>query len=151
MAARSLRLRAAAPALLGVLAGACGTLEPGEPALPPLAVRIEPPAVYSEWFARTATCSGLTGSPQTIEWYVVPGASTFRAEGADRVGMWQRSDGRSQIVIAGAYEHHEMVVRHEMLHHLIGEAGHPTDLFEERCPLTWERWNQRGLEGASGD
>lgn len=135
-------------ALSSVLVSACGTLEPSEPALPPLAVRIEPPAVYQQWFTTTASCSGLAGNAQSIEWYVVPGAASFRAEGADRVGMWQMVDGRSQIVIAGAYERHEMVVRHEILHHLIGQSGHPRDLFEERCPLTWERWNQHLAEAS---
>ncbi len=129
--------------LLGtILILGCGTLEPSEPALPPLAVRIEAPAVYQEWFAATAACSGLSGTSQTIEWYVVPGAPSFQADGADRVGMWQRVDGKSQIVIAGAYAEHEMVVRHEILHHLLGEKGHPEKLFADQCPLTWERWQQ---------
>lgn len=138
------RARSASPAtlLLGVVLMGCGSLEPSEPALPPLAVRIEAPAVYHQWFAATSACSGLAGAPEVIEWYVVPGASTFRVDGADRVGMWQRTSGRSQIVIAGAYQHHEMVVRHEILHHLIGQAGHPAELFEERCPLTWDRWQE---------
>jgi hypothetical protein len=139
------RLKPASPAALviGVILMGCGSLEPSEPALPPLAVRIEPPVSYHQWFAATTACSGLDGTPEVVEWYVVPGAASFRVEGADRVGMWQRVNGRSQIVIAGAYQNHEMVVRHEILHHLLGQAGHPPELFEERCPLTWERWNQQ--------
>lgn len=133
-----------------MLAMGCGTLEPGEPALPPLAVRIEAPAVYQQWFAATASCSGLTGTSQTIEWYVVPDARSFLVDGADRVGMWQRVDGKSQIVIAGAYAEHEMVVRHEILHHLLGTVGHPEDLFAIRCPLTWERWHERDADSQSG-
>ncbi|MFN2317373.1 MAG: hypothetical protein ABR551_02600 [Gemmatimonadales bacterium] len=128
--------------LSSILMLGCGTLEPSEPALPPLAVRIEAPAVYQQWFAATASCSGLSGTSQTIEWYVVPGAASFRADGAERVGMWQQVGGTSQIVIAGAYAEHEMVVRHEILHHLLGEKGHPEKLFADQCPLTWERWQQ---------
>jgi hypothetical protein len=35
----------------------------------------------------------------------------------------------------------EMVVRHEMLHDLIGRPGHPAPPFGQGCPLTWETWN----------
>lgn len=144
--------RSSSPAtlLLGVVLMGCGSLEPSEPALPPLAVRIEAPAVYQQWFAATSACSGLPETAEVVEWYVVPGAASFRADGADRVGMWQRVDGRSQIVIAGAYQNHEMVVRHEILHHLIGQAGHPSELFEERCPLTWDRWQQHLAQASAG-
>jgi hypothetical protein len=34
-----------------------------------------------------------------------------------------------------------MVVRHEMLHDLIGRSGHPNPPFGEGCPLTWATWN----------
>lgn len=128
----------------------CGTLEPSEPALPPLAVRVEAPAVYQQWFAATASCSGLSGTSQTIEWYVIPGARSFQMDGADRVGMWQRVDGKSQIVIAGAYAEHEMVVRHEILHHLLGEKGHPEKLFADQCRLTWERWQEASADPQPG-
>jgi hypothetical protein len=35
----------------------------------------------------------------------------------------------------------EMVVRHEMLHDLLGRPGHPDPPFGVGCPLTWESWN----------
>jgi hypothetical protein len=34
-----------------------------------------------------------------------------------------------------------MVIRHEMLHSLIGQSGHPAEYFVERCGLTWETWS----------
>ena len=55
--------------------------------------------------------------------------------------MWARRGDPEVIIIAGNYVNHEMVVRHEMLHSLIGERGHPTEFFEQRCQLTWETWN----------
>lgn len=133
------RSRSAWP-LLGVLAAACGTTQPTEQTLPSLAVRIEAPTAYQEWFARTEACSGLAGNFQAIEWYVVPGVNSFMMDGAERAGMWQRRDGRSQIVIAGNYADHEMVVSHEILHDLLGRQGHPEEFFESRCPLTWSAW-----------
>jgi hypothetical protein len=41
----------------------------------------------------------------------------------------------------------EMVVRHEMLHDLIGMPGHPAPPFGKGCPLTWATWN-RSATGA---
>jgi hypothetical protein len=35
----------------------------------------------------------------------------------------------------------EMVVRHEMLHDLLGRPGHPDPPFGSGCPLTWATWN----------
>lgn len=131
--------------LVGVLSAAgCGGFEPTEPELPALAVRIEAPAKFQEWHAATEACSGLVSSFQAVEWYVVPDADTFVADGAARVGMWQRVGGRSQIIIAGNYLDHEMVVSHEILHHLLGREGHPSDLFVNRCQLTWDSWAARG-------
>lgn len=127
-----------------LLGGACTGFEPSAPSLPALAVRIDAPAVYRQWFEETERCSGLVSEFQTVEWYVVEGVDQFMVDGAPRVGMWQRSGGRSQIVIAGNYAGHEMVVRHELLHHLIGEEGHPKSLFEQRCQLTWESWYAGG-------
>jgi hypothetical protein len=54
--------------------------------------------------------------------------------------MWTRQGDREWIVIAGNYLQHEMVVRHEMLHSLIGSHGHPDQFFGTRCRLTWETW-----------
>jgi len=39
------------------------------------------------------------------------------------------------------------VVRHEMLHALLREPGHPDVYFTERCRLTWATWQ----EDNSGD
>ena len=80
-------------------------------------VPLEPPAVYREWWAKTQACSGLTGDFDRIRW----------------------SD--HHIFLASEWSMDEMVVRHEMLHDLIGRPGHPTPPFGRGCPLTWETWN----------
>jgi hypothetical protein len=72
---------------------------------------------------------------------VVPGVETFETDAGPKVGMWVKEGGREIIVIAGNYQNHEMVVRHEMLHSLLRGHGHPTDYFVERCHLTWESWS----------
>jgi hypothetical protein len=72
-----------------------------------------------------------------LPWETVPGTS-FTCSGNQSVGHWQ-ADHR--IWIAESYLEDEMVVRHEMLHELIGHSGHPNPPFGKGCPLTWATWN----------
>lgn len=132
------RFRAVAVSL--VVASGCSATEPTS-ATPPGAVPITAPPAYAEWFAQTESCSGLHGPSGQIQWYVVPGVETFETDAGPKVGMWVKEGGREIIVIAGNYQNHEMVVRHEMLHSLLRAHGHPTDYFVERCHLTWESWS----------
>lgn len=127
-------------------ASGCAGFEPSPSELPSFSVRIPAPEKFQSWHASTESCSGLAADFQTVEWYVVPDVDSFLVDGAPRVGMWQRVGGRSQIIIAGNYLDHEMVVRHEILHHLLGREGHPSDLFVEKCQLTWESWASRGTD-----
>jgi hypothetical protein len=127
--------------LLGILGTlvACEVLGPPDP-LPENAQQILPPVEYEGWWNTTETCSGLDGSFGEIEWYVVPGANTIPTESGPRVGVWSRSSAGTRIVLAGNYAGSELVVRHEMLHALLGRGGHPPEYFENRCRLTWETW-----------
>jgi hypothetical protein len=95
------------------------------------------PDVYRTWWAKTEACSGLTGDFDRVQWEVVPGAS-FDCSSGQCAGHWQ-SDHR--IWIADHYVNNEMVVRHEMLHDLLGHSGHPNPPFGEGCPLTWATRN----------
>ncbi len=134
---RRLRWRAILPALLIPLVGC--TMEPST-ALPEGATSFTPPAEYQAWWASTEACSAKVGNMRTVEWYVVPGVSTFGTSEGDKVGIRIKSGDRVSIVIAGNYVEHEMVVRHEMLHALLGVPGHPPEYFVDRCHLTWESW-----------
>lgn len=129
--------------LLIALTAGCASFAPSEPGLPLAAVRFDAPSHFRAWFTRTEACSELRGSFEAIDWYVVPGVDSFLFEDQPRVGMWQRVEGRSQIVIAGNYLDHEMVVSHEILHHLLGREGHPASFFESGCALTWDAWGAR--------
>jgi hypothetical protein len=108
--------------------------------LPEGAVRMAAPPEYPLWFARTERCSGLQARFDEIQWYVVPGVGTFATQAGPKVGMWEKSSGAAIVVIAGRFRDHEMVVRHEMLHHLLDREGHPSEYFVDRCHLTWESW-----------
>ena len=114
------------------------SLGPGE--LPYGAIPFAAPADYRAWWASTEACSGLTGNFDQISWYQVPGARTMQTDIGEKVGLWARRDGHTDITIAGEYTQHELVIRHEMLHELLGEEGHPASYFVERCGLTWESW-----------
>ena len=118
--------------LLGLVAGliGCGFDVEGESAY-------APPAQYRIWWEKTEACSGLSGSFDRIHWEVVPGHD-FSCASGECVGHWQ-SDHR--IFIASDWTSNEMVVRHEMLHDLVGQPGHPNPPFGQGCPLTWATWS----------
>jgi len=128
---------------------ACTALAPSAVALPAGAVQIATPVVYREWFQRTEACSGRTGDFSAVQFYVVPGVETFPTEDGAKVGEWISDGSAHRVVIAGNYQNHEMVVRHELLHTLLRQSGHPDEYFVSRCRLTWESWNSgNGTVGA---
>ena len=102
-----------------------------DPPLPATAERFTPPPVYARWWAMTEACSGMSGRLDAIRWHVVPGVSTFESRGLLVNGYW--SAGSNQIVLSGTARLDGPTVRHEMLHALVGRAGHPRELFLRRC------------------
>ena len=120
--------------LLAPLAFVAACQAPTEVSLPDKAQLIEAPAPYALWWKVTEACSGLSGDFSSVRFYVVPGVNTI-ADGSDQsLGMWYSSGNR--IVLAGAHELDPRVVRHEMLHALIGPSageGHPNEYFVQRC------------------
>jgi hypothetical protein len=123
------------------VSSACAALAPNAVSLPAGAVQIATPAVYREWFQRTEGCSGRTGDFSAVQFYVVPGVETFPTEDGAKVGEWISDGSTQRVIIAGNYRNHEMVVRHELLHTLLRQTGHPDEYFVTRCQLTWESWN----------
>jgi hypothetical protein len=137
-------------ALAALLVGGCS--HDPTPVLPDGAVAFTAPTTYLTWWDRTSQCSELSGSMAKVEWYVVPDVATFPTEQGEKVGIRVKSGDRIQIVLAGQYQMHEMVVRHEMLHALLREPGHPEVYFTERCRLTWATWqedNSGDVDGAA--
>ncbi len=98
---------------------------------------LDPPPIYREWFAKTEACSGRTGDFDRLRWSVIEGHS-FPCTSGDCAGHWRNNH---HIFLASDWVMDEMVVRHEMLHDLLGRTGHPDPPFGEGCPLTWASWN----------
>ena len=127
-------------ASVGTLILGCAALEPAT-SLPEGAIQMEAPMSYQLWWDRTESCAELTGRMDQVTWYVVPGVSTFQTESGEKVGFWTKSPGGTSIILAGDYRDHELVVRHEILHELLGREGHPETYFRDRCQLTWDTFD----------
>jgi hypothetical protein len=130
MYGRSVPARLVLAASLLMVLSACGFDPEGD-------VPLDPPPVYREWFAKTQACSGLKGNFDRLTWSVIEGPS-FRCSSGQCAGHWSKNH---HIYLAGDWVMDEMVVRHEMLHDMIGIPGHPAPPFGRGCPLTWETWN----------
>ena len=100
-------------------------------------VPLDPPPVYQEWWAKTQACSGLQGDFGRLRFSVIAGRS-FPCSSGQCAGHWRNDH---HIFLASDWAMDEMVVRHEMLHDMIGMPGHPAPPFGQGCPLTWETWN----------
>jgi hypothetical protein len=88
--------------------------------------------VYAQWWAETQACALRTGDVASIRWYVVPGVAHFRTVRGDGVASYHAATRR--IVVAEEALLSGPVVRHEMLHALLGDvAGHPGDAFLGDC------------------
>lgn len=114
-----------------------GSTEPGFPRLE--LEPFSPLAQYETWWAETEECSGLEGGFDRISFYRVSapledGGTRFPCgEGGESTrcsGMWQAPH---DIYLAPAMLRIEHLVKHEMLHDLIGAPGHPAAFHE--CSL----------------
>lgn len=116
-------------ALAGFLAS-CGD-NIVDPKLPPGATRFSPPTFYATWWEMTKSCSGRSGSLSNVTWYEVPAGVPFELDGERVSAYW--SAGSNRIVISASVYDHGPVIRHEMLHALLGSKGHSRRDFLEDC------------------
>ena len=79
------------------------------------------------------SCSARTAPFDNVSWYVIPGATRLSATEPDVQGEW--FSGGNRIVLAGSFQLDGSLVRHEMLHALLGAhaSDHPRDEFLGRC------------------
>jgi hypothetical protein len=103
-------------------------------ALPPGSRLFVPPPEYRLWWNLTEACSGLHGSFSSVDWYVVPGTTDLPGTHGEYQGEWFAQGNR--ISLASAEQFNGSLVRHEMLHALLGVDGHPRSEFLDRCAGT---------------
>lgn len=106
-----------------------------EPSFPSNAVRFDPPPVYQLWWNVVESCSGAHGDFSSVKFYEEPGQMTATAGSESANAYWFASGDR--IVVGGLNEFDGPVIRHEMLHALLGPNpggnGHPHAYFAQRC------------------
>ena len=107
------------------------TSAPLPPDLPDGALAIDPPSNYGAWWSATEQCAGRNGDMSRVHWFVVPGRTSFLYGGGQYDGYWW--DDVHWILLAGDKLQNGMIVRHEMLHDLLGRGDHPAAYFQERC------------------
>ncbi len=90
----------------------------------------EPPQTYRSMWAEVEVCAGRTGDFERVRWYQVEGRGSFEYQGQSNLGYWWPSH---DIVIAGHRVDNGRIVRHEMLHDLLNDPGHPSEYFVTRC------------------
>jgi len=123
----------------------------GTEPLPDGSRRIAAPLVYQVWWDMTELCSGRTGQLGTVDWYVVPGVAQFEHKGRPVSGYWSSAGNR--VVLAERAMTDGGLVRHEMLHALLGHSGHSRDAFDCRRVEGWSCYRSRGTreDGCSAD
>jgi hypothetical protein len=115
------------------LVGGCNDfmLAPEPPELPSGAEALVAPSTYVEWWRETERCAGVYAELKRVSWFVVPNRTSFPYRGGQYDGYWW--NGVHWILLAGDKVQNAMIVRHEMLHDLLGKGNHPARYFQERC------------------
>jgi hypothetical protein len=107
------------------------SLAPAPPELPPGAEALTPLATYADWWQATERCAGVSGNMSRISWFVVPNHTSFVYDNVQYDGYWW--NGVHWILLAGEDVTDGMLVRHEMLHELLGRGDHPAKYFQQQC------------------
>jgi hypothetical protein len=119
-------------AVLLLALAACTT--PTEPRFPNDAIPIDGQPQFALWWRMTQACSGLRGDLGAVHWFVQPGVETLQIPGdhdGQYGGYWWSIGNR--ILLTEKAVTDGWLVRHEMLHALIGRAGHPRGEFVDQC------------------
>lgn len=104
------------------------------PPLPGDAQQFSPPVVYSKWWQMTRECSGLSGSLESVSWFKTDQVQHDARSGEVIIGYFT-TDG-NKIVMSSGYILDGGAVRHEMLHALLRQPGHPRAQFLGSCAGT---------------
>ena len=125
-----MRFTALSAALLALVAASCA--DPlGPESIVPRPRSFPIPIAYEFLWAEIESCSGIRAPRARVRWLYVPnGAASFTWRGDSVGGLWFPDH---TIILAEALIAYEPVVRHEMLHDILGVTGHPPRYFSELC------------------
>ena len=122
------------PAVLLLTSALVTCTTPTEPRFPRDAIEIDAPPQFALWWRMTEACSGLRGDLGSIRWYVQTGVDALQIPGNQdgRYGGYWWALG-NRILLTEKAVTQPWLIRHEMLHALIGRVGHPRSQFVDRC------------------
>jgi hypothetical protein len=102
-----------------------------EPEFPPNAVLVTPPPQYRVWWEVVESCSGHTRSFDAVRWYRVPLGAGLTVDGKSAGGAWFADE--NSIAIGDGWRTNGSLVRHEILHAILGTGSHPDEYFRGAC------------------
>lgn len=94
------------------------------------AEQFDPQSVYERWWRMIEACTKRRAPFSSVTWYRVP-YSEFVYDGHPAAGAWDPS--RNVIFVAHDQLENGALVRHEMLHAVLRERGHPQEYFLDAC------------------
>ena len=100
------------------------------PAFPSEAIAFVPPLQYRTWWRMTESCAGISRNFDAVRWFRVPQSAL-----PENIAARWYIDG-NRIVLSSDVVRDGGMVRHEMLHVLLGRfniRGHPHEYFVSRC------------------
>ena len=127
------RAAAHARACIALLAYALSGCRADGPTGVPGASAYAPLAAYPLWWSLVESCSGLQGDYAAVRWARVAGTS-IPGSGGEAQGQWASATNTITLVATATTD--PTLVRHEMLHALLGArggTGHPAAYFGVRC------------------
>lgn len=106
--------------------------------MPVGAIRFTPDTFHLRMWREVEACSGLRGSMRDVEWYFYPGTETLPNR-PGRPALYRRVGhdvffADSAANMAWPWRNDPQTFRHESLHALNGEDGHPPT-WGERCSV----------------
>jgi hypothetical protein len=131
------RLRSAC-SFLAILFACAGCRYAPEGAAP-----LEVTSAYRQWWAEIEDCAGRSAPIDRVRFWVVKG-DEFPCPNGPCAGHWRSPH---DVYIAETWVHNETLVKHEMLHDVLGTGDHPTAYFgAAACNVSWSRAPE-GTEG----
>jgi hypothetical protein len=119
--------------LLGALAAvvlgsaACG-YEPNG------AAPLDVPPIYRQWWAEIEQCAHKQGAFDRVHFWVIKG-DKFPCPNGPCAGHWSSPH---DVYIAETWVYNASLVKHEMLHDVLGTGGHPVNVFgANACDVIW--------------